>query len=282
MEISPYRFYGSTLGAFSRNFLKEDAMFFVNYLKISKNQIVYWLTLLMCAAISGCGEAGKPDIKSECNIKGNGDYHCTYNNKGTAKGSLCEYIILKKYASDAILRSYKYNDYEVSIETMKESGKFSIPQDAAWKDFYTAWSIWGRSGIYKGREPGEDVMDTEETAIWKKTSDSNRTLIKELDNKIRTVLSSIQNELIDDIGYSSNEVCSGIVEAGDVREINGFAEFNGMSPSGFCRNWPQDCVMTTIPSSALEATKKESISPSLSQAIRIDKIKAAIGALPTK
>lgn len=200
--------------------------------KISK--IVGGLTLLVCV-ISGCGKAGKPDISSDCNVEGNGDYHCTYNNKGTGDGGLCEYIVIRSYPPTDLKDD---GDYSIAFSFAEETGKFGVLEGKAREDFM---------------------------------------------NKISTILSSIPAEYTyDNIGYSSKEVCSGIVKAGDVREMNGAVNFDGKSPSDFCRRWPQNCRVSTIPSSALEAYKNALISPSLARAIRIDKIKAAILALPTK
>jgi len=95
-----------------------------NRLVLSKNIFIYLTTLIVLVGVSGCGEASKPDIQSKCTINGRGDYSCTYNNKGKAKGSLCAHLKLTDFR---VSPANKYIAYDSAIKLMEKSERLGIP-----------------------------------------------------------------------------------------------------------------------------------------------------------
>ena len=50
-------------------------------------------SIVICLLLVSCGQ---PDIKGDCSIKGNGSASCTFQNLGTAEGSICYALSLER------------------------------------------------------------------------------------------------------------------------------------------------------------------------------------------
>ena len=223
---------------------------------------IYWLVLATTVAMVGCGKAGiseETKIVSDCSLNGRGEYKCNYKNKGDAKGSLCEHFVL--HANPGHKRNFRIyfanNDENRTIEELLRSSTREF-QEYALK----------RTGKREG--PSVEDKDRDEKSMLSSKSDFEPLERKWIDGIMQSVKSSgenldkyiaghraalaVQVFEMDHKGISQTEVCSGIVEAGDVREVNGLAQFGsqGLSPVDACfnpygdRKWSEACGFTTV------------------------------------
>ena len=214
---------------------------------------IYWLVLATTVAIAGCGKA---EISSDCSLNGQGEYKCNFKNKGNAKGSSCEHLVLRANPGFNLwFRIYFDNDiFRYAIEpNIKNVG------DALKK---TGVSLAASSA---------DIKNDEKISQEMKAADASGALVRKQIEKIMQSVKSSGEHLdkyiadhrvalavqifgMDRRGLSQTEVCSGIVEAGDVKEVNGLALFGseGLSPVDACfnpygdRKWSDACSFTTV------------------------------------
>lgn len=223
---------------------------------------VYWLVLAGMVAMTGCGKAGVSEetkIVSDCSLNGRGEYKCTFKNKGTAKSSLCEHVVLQANLGYkrlfGIFSDFGSNSYRDTIKSSKNSlkGVFEYVIQNKGK-------LEGPSAEDKDRDEKSMLRSEDHESLERRWAEKNKLAMKNSGERLdefithyRAVL-AVETFEIDKKGLSQTEVCSGIVEAGDVKEVNGLALFGseGLSPVDACfnpygdRKWSDACSFTTI------------------------------------
>lgn len=232
---------------------------------------IYWLVLATTVAIAGCGKTGiseKTQIVSDCSLNGGGEYKCNYKNKGNAKGTLCEHFVLK--ANPGHQRNFRIYFADDSLRAIVEPSRSSSRA----MDEY----ILKSKGRLEG--PSAEDKDRDEKSMLSSKADYEPLERKWIDGVMQSVKNSgenldkyitdhrvalaVQVFEMDHKGISQTEVCSGIVEAGDVKEVNGLAQFGSerLSPVDACfnpyedRKWSDACGFVTIPVAEIDKLVK--------------------------
>ncbi|MHB0925925.1 MAG: hypothetical protein ACYC1F_05420 [Gallionellaceae bacterium] len=241
---------------------------------------IYWLVLATTVAMAGCGKAGiseETKIVSDCSLNGRGEYKCTFKNKGTAKGSLCEHIVLR--ANPGYQRYFGIFPYFGDAD-YKDIVKYSNAASRGLLEFVEKNKNLIEPSLEDRAKDEEFIqrkfgVNREMELVWiEKIKQAMKNSGKRLDEFIahyRAAL-AVQAFEIDKKGLSQTEVCSGIVEAGDVREVNGLSLFGseGISPSDACHNpygdrkWTGACSFSTVSIAEIDKLVKakiESTSP---------------------
>lgn len=241
---------------------------------------VHWLVFVGAVAIAGCGKAGiseETKIISDCSLSGRGEYKCNFKNKGAAKGSLCEHIVLR--ANPGYQRYFGIFPY-FGNDAYRDIVKFSNASSRGVLEF-----------VEKNKnliEPSPEDKTKDEEFIQRKF-DTNREAEGMWIEKIRQAMKNsgkpidkfiadyrvalaVQAFEIDKKGLSQTEVCSGMVEPSDVRDVCGVVLFGseGISPSDACHNpygdrkWTDACSFSTASIAEIDKLVKakiESTSP---------------------
>lgn len=239
---------------------------------------IYWLVLATTVAMAGCDKAGisgEAKIISDCSLNGRGEYKCTFKNKGTAKGSLCEHIVLD--AKPGYRKTFGIVDGGYSDQGHKEvyllvmqSSRAVAAISAKLDDVGPPESdIRSQTDDYTKRDENLLVNDgVDENAIANIMQEANKSggdLSKYIAGQ-RVALAITVYER-NRRGLSQTEICSGIVEAGDIREVSGLVLFgsDGLSPVDACHNpygkqkWTDACSFTTVTVDKLDKLLKAKI-----------------------
>lgn len=207
-------------------------------------------------SISGCG--GKPEITSKCDVKGSGEFLCTYTNKGTAKGSVCGHLAIADDAfNHPILLRYQK---AANLVTERFGYKFNDSDMAVGRNAYGA----GKDlATYVAENPRKDApyMQVAMTPEY-----------AEADKKIKAILAKLPQFNASQL--SDHEICSGIVEAGDIKQVTGTVSFKGKRPIQICSLSFSRCNIQPVPS----ATKQNA----LEDEKLLDTLKPLVAALPYK
>lgn len=171
----------------------------------------------------------KPKITSSCSLDGLGHVACTYKNTGNAKGSTCEYIALvpKEGKTPKFSRGFKKN----------------LP---AMLDY---------------RKASKALLTYVEKELIAKKIDVVNTIVDDPE-LIANTMPSLWSEKM---AISSDEICSGIVEAGDIRQVTALIRFvTGSSPTNMCisyegESWSDTCSFTTIPREGIVSMLNEEL-----------------------
>ena len=238
---------------------------------------IYWLVLATTVAMAGCGKAGisgETKIVSDCSLNGRGEYKCTFKNKGTAKGSLCEHIVLD--AKPGYRRTFGVVDggYSGTLRDTSLAGMqmLRMVTEMTAKRGDTGPNeevIRGQTGDYAKRDENllvNDGVDEEAIAnIRQAVNKSGGDLSKYIaDHRVALAVTVYERNRR---GLSQTEICSGIVEAGDIREVSGLVLFgsDGLSPADACHNpygdrkWTDACSFTTVTVDKLDKFLKAKI-----------------------
>ena len=202
--------------------------------------IKYLVLIFISLALQGCG---KPKIESNCVIQGNGGAHCTFHNKGDGKGSRCEIAVLTEIFSDK-WGMQESLELALVLDEFSKSGKLGINQKI--KDAVVKAAISKKTYENFGEKHTEAEI-FEELRSELKLSKLEFEKFHEIRQQAWRIIDSLPEN--QSIHHSTNEICSGIVEANDVREIHTQVSFNGLSPMSICSRWPNDCVFSTKESS---------------------------------
>lgn len=208
--------------------------------------------------LTGCGKAA--EITSECSLAGNGDYKCNFKNKGNAEGSSCFYLTLgAKPEHDG--RS-KFSSVVARILIPSIALEMIIADQPGGKPLSASDLVMSVKGMKSVSESADRAMGE----IKKDFVDSKKT-INEYTQKNGMALA--QAVLGTEGKGISREICSGLIKAGDVREINGFTTFsspeqNELTPVSACNNsyfpsWTDICSFTAISSDELDKYIKSKI-----------------------
>lgn len=173
-----------------------------------------FLFILIALNFTGCNmvsDSSKLEISSKCTLNGVGDYKCTFSNKGKKEGSLCEHMILSR----------KNNDPTKSF--ILDSEKL----------------IANQAELVK-------IMQHEVDVIKKDFKNDDR------DSKFKEIYHQLIVYTYGEKGLGiSEEICSGLVKAGDIREVAGTVSFGMASwpPIKLCVSndgWTDVCSFSTV------------------------------------
>lgn len=162
---------------------------------------------------------GKAEITSECTLSGGGDYKCNFKNTGTAEGSSCIRLMLYK--------------------TPGAAGVF-IPAEAA--------------VIAGSKEFVVTTLDAERARELEKIEGSLDDSAQKMGFSDFAAMAFLVNGVA-----LSKEICSGLVKAGDIRDVNGFTHFLiGKTPVNMCLSiprgsWGEVCSFSSISSDAVKS-----------------------------
>lgn len=191
----------------------------------------YWLAVGACVVIAGCG--GKAEITSDCNLKESGDVHCTFKNKGNAKGTLCEHFVLVK---------------KPELLAMEQAAKSRYNEN--WQKILDMIAEQAKNAKVNAAKSAKEDAKTRSVSLDKVMEERRAELAP---------LAASDNSFV-----SAEGVCSGIVDARGTREINGKVAFAGKPPHELCAittegSWADGCNFNTISVSELDKRIKKVI-----------------------
>lgn len=220
-----------------------------------------FIVLLAGISFALVGNA-RAEITTECTLKGNGDYQCNFHNKGKKKESTCVLMILGKNPG-------------VLGQTMfvgSVMGRLS----------YQMLAKLGDEAALTAREIKDNKEFTDFLSEQKKLAASSG---KNLDAYIKANMQSLSDQILsgEQKGLSS-EICSGIVEANDLRERHGSVRFSGgaadnLTPIEACKTddestmpWQEICSFTTVKPIELHNYVKNKIksAPNPAKKVQVD------------
>lgn len=242
---------------------------------------IYWLVLATTVAMAGYSKAGiseETKIVSDCSLNGRGEYKCTFKNKGAVKGSLCEHIVLD--AKPGYRRIFGIVGGGYSGQQSEQIKRILLPsmQSSRKLSEFTAEQgevgppknvIHSQTDDYAKRDENllvNDELDKEAIAnIRQEVNKSGRNLSQYIaDHRVALAITVYERNRR---GLSQTEICSGIVEAGNIREVSGLVLFgsDGLSPVDACHNpygeqkWTDACSFTTVTVDKLDKILKAKI-----------------------
>lgn len=176
------------------------------------------------------------EITSECTLKGNGDYQCNFDNKGNKKDRTCVRMMLgikpgvvgqTMFGSSVMRRSL----YQLLVESRDVSAL--------------------ADQIIKDNEEFTEFLSEQ-----KKLAASSG---KNLDAYVKANMPSLSDQILSGEQKGlSGEICTGIIEANDLRERHGSVRFSGgtadnLTPIEACKTddkntkpWQDVCNFTTV------------------------------------
>lgn len=167
----------------------------------------------------------KAEVTSECSLSGNGDFLCTFNNKSKKKDNACIRLVLAaKNQSDTKFsnagRQAVFRDRE-----LQDSREALEKGDVGNAKFYLEMSKGTAAVVEKIEEETPRVSNFYLTNIKRIAKRSGMPL----DNYINKNLPTLTALILATEGKGiSNEICSGIIDANDLRERRGLAKFSGI------------------------------------------------------
>lgn len=186
-------------------------------------------TIAASLGLTGCG--GKAEISADCSLSGSGDYQCKFNNTGNAEGSSCVYLTLgatqeypgASWFSDAG-HTVSFN-FGVMAFTLEELKNGRTPNIANYHSDANPSRIFSKQQLI---EYGKGQFQESKLSL-------DDYVIKNYDSL------SLLAVKISDKGLS-NKICSGLVRAGDIKDVNGFASFS----STLAKNLPPQKACDTL------------------------------------
>lgn len=181
------------------------------------NKILLWLIATIgLAACDMARDTSKAEINSKCTLSGGGEYKCIFSNKGKKESSLCEHLLISKKKVEAHNITFLPDISNENASDLENS--ISLAKDLLNKIKSTS------------------------------TADDFKKFIEDPDNKVSYIL---KRNIYTKKGYAlSEELCSGLVKAGDIREVSGSTRFFGTVPMKIClkpdSDWTKACDFTSI------------------------------------
>lgn len=224
--------------------------------------------------LAGCGKA---EIVSECSLAGNGDYRCNFRNNGTAEGGSCIHLILG--TKPQYLGAASFSIFDDQLNFIGHFGKFLRDQAQAGnepkiEDFILPIN---ENPLSKEQETKHMMEIIKEIFIGSKKS-TDQSILEKYKATIASTVLKPEGKVM------SNEICSGLIRAGDVRTVNGLAYFSSgleylhslrpdASPSDLCGpsalppilqgrlrySWSDVCEFSTIKSEELKDFLKKKV-----------------------
>lgn len=226
---------------------------------MSINQTAWITVLTFSLFLAGCG---KPEISADCNIKGAGDAHCVFHNKGSGKGSTCVNIALSDDSTASSTPDSNFSEIASLFGSSEHLKKIGFDEDV--RSFISLLGI--DSSLNKDIAPDTSFedrvkIDNFTSEKFTKLSAQQRIAAKQAFEKLKKI--SIEHPYSQVRRFSDSALCSGNLDAGDVSERNALASFEGLRPTSVCRHWPDGCSMTTVNANDLAKTKENH--PSLNE-----------------
>jgi len=204
---------------------------------------------------AGCGKA---KITSDCDLSGGGDYTCTYKNTGSTEGSICEHMVFE--SNPPFQGATKFSDAVIQTRFTINLGLCQLRQVIGQKCSPDSFEL---------PDSDKKIMESKRIKAWTAMKTVVSSSGKNLSDYIK------QNRLgVAQIAFGldgkgiSQEICSGIVKAGDVRQQKGTVTFSSedqqqLAPSSACNHgsvpWSDVCGFTTITVDNLDAFLKKNI-----------------------
>ena len=166
-----------------------------------------------------------PKITSTCSLNSLGKAECTFKNSGNVKGTSCEYVALLP----------KEGKKPIYIKLYKSVHQIIIAS--------------------------KNLLKVTNAELAPKKVDVASTILNDSFLLNATIMSLWSEKVI----ISSNEMCSGIVEAGDIRQVTNTIRFFDYTPAGFCDSyngagdWMEQCSFTTISRDDIFSMLKEEL-----------------------
>lgn len=167
----------------------------------------------------------KAEVTSECSLSGNGDFLCTFNNKSKKKDSACiRLVLVAKNQSDTKF-TLAGDVAESRDDHLQKSREYLTKGNVGSSKFDLTYAKILAANVESIEEETPRVSNFYLTNIKKIAKKSGMPL----DNYINKNLPTLTALILATEGKGiSNEICSGIVDANDLRERRGLAKFSGI------------------------------------------------------